>query len=1741
MSPVHDNVDYDVSSITTTTTTPITRIKSIIPNSKSKNNLFMTFFKNTDSIVKSSSQYIIKQTADDIYNENYWSLMFPSAAYFHVYNNVLGDVFAMVYNNNLKNEKHTYLSTFIISKHGCSINPEIHIKEDSKYYPAIENLNPELKSSKVRKALAISLLKTFADLNEDIINSLYKQADLPNSTFDWDETQAGLLASEMTLIDTKSPIELGSYLYELGYLTQNLSTASYVVDVVYTDEQNNDILSERNNALAFLLGKQLEQLFDPLSEYSPEPTEKAYKIPTDNSTVCINQDNDLICSVCSELITVQTNYTVSLVQFLQNFVVPLRIQVLEGKLPGFTTSKLNQIFPPTIDEVTRINCIFLDMLKLAQPYGSYEILKACGTTIPYFYKAQMRHEAAIKNFHSNYNQFVLDIEKCKRSDLISFDQRTVETAVYSSLNLVKIQLIIQRLVKNKDWSQNLKDNVQIYLDSCNNTISSFANDKLTPYNGRIFTPTGKILAEIAKGWPSELQYGWLTRRVVAVFDAIDILSDDVKNRAVIIVFSDHALFLTIDDDDYYSEVWKNDDDIQSNNINSTKLEHSPNFISSTIHKPSVSDILIHSLTNETPLTQLPHMTVKYWSNINDLHALYFTSTINSESKLPNSYVRFFNEKNSSYAGIYQLDKVSGKYVTEVLARSKILNKTQSFHLFCGTISKDDLETKSSNEFDNIETNDDLITKRVYYTAHESTTYQKEGTKSPFLVLFNREYSENILNEFDVYSFITLNFISEDTIRMEGLSRCKIDGQPNEKLQYDVNIEFLSASLSLILTELFSTHMSLYNPMMMEYLLANNGTVNSQAFKVLDKTTECWSFEKNKIINEVNKLKKEREIVRNVATNKINRKKSLELFSENSKTKSKSSKKIYNENSPKKEVKFQSKPVEIISKPVVKTSPKKAIKKKLNDTPNNKTKMTGFFKFFGVSSKNKSQVSSDNTKDSPKRTATKVVRNLTPKKKEFDYSSLKPAQPKPQRKLSAQSFGMFSHKSNNSVIHNNSPKLEASNIKSSLELRTDRAIVKDSTTGSSSIYHAPVKYTESQPVENIKIVDSKSTSPSKLENSNPVDKNIEISNLDLTATTSSSTNIYVNSNFNFPMEPASEHEPVLSSPSTPRLAKLKDEPNHTKGYKDSIDLMGKLVATDNHDKLYDDDLFEISSNSNRLSNILPPKENITAPKSICSESAVESPNTNTFTPKQYNFTPITRASSHQMVDTKEDIVSAAIIEKKSDNLVSNNVVNPWRIMTLPVKTDSNENDFTGLQRSQSFYMRFKNMRDKQERVLKENGVSYVHDLDELSSKDRNALSQGYVFSPSINFDINSTTDSIENANWTVMDHFSRSSSKQLNLIDDIGKSELQSTEFSNQPKNTKKATISLIDRNVTPANKIDLTTTKNTFTSDSSSIYVTDDELNRYNSLRSVVNAYNPYSIIIDDSIAELPAVYENDYPINNNILNNNENVSDVKYIDHITICESENIFVPDIQIYNDDVDLLSDINLDKMNLDFDTSMSVSDLSLLISNPVREKSIKSIKSVKNNVSFSNDKSIINETVSPDFSINELTISNLDKTNLDLEMDTSLCSALANQTTQANMLINVWDNGNHVTNKDILSGLSKSETLNALNALIMDKSYAYLQDLLNGDYEDENYNDTGKGRMRNDLKKETKNFENDFEEIEEEKEAILNYEYEKKMSPKDSKQKSIFKRDTTDYDLAYHNGLLNSSINYLSNYTNNEEVY
>ncbi|CUM63270.1 uncharacterized protein PRCAT00000841001 [Priceomyces carsonii] len=682
---------------------------------------------------------------------NEWMKLFERAAFFAGYDqSVLGTEVTLVF----ENEDTKKINTISITRFAVSYYENLLLDPKSRFWPSCENLSPEYKDSNVRRALAISNLKNY----NVVVNHSNK------ASLHLDETDAGSLANSMELLTTKSPLALGKKLLEMGLL-QSHSISSQLIDVIYVNQGSDKNIIESNNKLVYLFGDQIEQLFDPLLEYSPESMDVRYNPPNKVDYVPPQLGfNKEIEAVIDELVHVQTNYTMNLVNLLQNFIVPLRAQVLDSQTT-VGIAKLNKIFPPTIDEITRINCILHDALSRATKFGYVEVLKVMGMIIPYFYKAFIRHEANLKHFTQRLNKFynknnqrIFQNQKINKGE---YSPREIDSIVSGSrLELPKLKLILKRLyetieeerVKVANFEGAYKDNENIneYYDSAIKVIDAFGGDSQVFDNlethRRVFTPTGKILTEMASRWPSDLQYGWISRKVVAIYELRNIKPDDgsMFNIDVLIIFSDKVLFLTILEEKYYEE----HDGSQSKSL-------------------LISDVLMHSLMNEKPLPALsliPSMQVSCWCDVNDILVSYYHG-IEEKSSQVREYLRFLNTSNDGFQGnfteplhsknyeILSGDKIqyNGRRIVESINKAKVLSKKQPFHLFKTT----------SEEMD------------IYASAQELSSYLKEGCKSPFGLFLNSSSIEqkNYFEEFpELYLVLHATLIDENNIELKGSNK-----------------------------------------------------------------------------------------------------------------------------------------------------------------------------------------------------------------------------------------------------------------------------------------------------------------------------------------------------------------------------------------------------------------------------------------------------------------------------------------------------------------------------------------------------------------------------------------------------------------------------------------------------------------------------------------------------------------------------------------------------------------------------------------------------------------------------------------------------------------------------------------------------------------------------------------------------------------------------------------------------------
>nr|CAA56224.1 3-isopropylmalate dehydrogenase [Schwanniomyces occidentalis] len=359
------------------------------------------------------------------------------------------------------------------------------------------------------------------------------------------------------------------------------------------------------------------------------------------------RNNQLIDTILNELLNVQTNYTMGLVNLLQNFIIPLRIQVLSTGI-GSDMTRINQVFPPTIDEITRINCILHDSLNKVSRYGYVEIIRVVGMILPYFYKAFIRHEANLKLYTTRLNKFYSKNSKTIFSNNLinkgNYSTREIDSIVSGSLlELPKFKLILKRLhdaiesekLKKKNF-ENFVDNetsiITYYYNTAIEVIDAFggcqgSEDRKIDSQLRVFTPTGKILTELATKWPPELQYGWLSRKVVGIYELRNVKPKSFFDLEILIIFSDHLLFLTIIEESYY--IRKKNEPIKS---------------------LSVSDILMHSLVNEKPLpvlSLLPSMEVNSWCNLNEVITSCYLG-VSSHTSSKQDFLRFLNVSKSGF-------------------------------------------------------------------------------------------------------------------------------------------------------------------------------------------------------------------------------------------------------------------------------------------------------------------------------------------------------------------------------------------------------------------------------------------------------------------------------------------------------------------------------------------------------------------------------------------------------------------------------------------------------------------------------------------------------------------------------------------------------------------------------------------------------------------------------------------------------------------------------------------------------------------------------------------------------------------------------------------------------------------------------------------------------------------------------------------------------------------------------------
>ncbi|CCF60002.1 hypothetical protein KAFR_0I02230 [Kazachstania africana CBS 2517] len=750
-----------------------------------------------------------QQTLDWIHerSEKEWldDIFINSVLYHNVDRVIWGPFFICIY----KDPKTDKFGSLTLDRFGITHINSIDLSRKSAYYPAIENLHDNDKNSNVKKCIAVSLLQKFSNI------SMQHLKYLTEDKINYDPVHAGDLSSGCKLVTSISPELFGKRLISAGLLTGRLINST-LMDVIY---ENNESTIDSNNRLVFHLGEQLEQLFDPVTEYSPEQTEYGYKPPEDDKPT--ETDSELVQAICNELLQLQSNFTFTLVEFLQKVLIALRVKVLNGEIDALSTVKLNRMFPPTIDEVTRINCIFLDSLKSSMPYGSLEVLKACSITIPYFYKAYTRHEAATKLFSRDIKQFLKhfrnSIPECEE-----YSEMKLEAIIKGPQEkLLKLKLIIDRLYHSKEWAN--EENKIIgkkNYDNIIDVIDSFGrlNEPVSSYSTRVFTPSGKILTELAKGWPVELQYKWLKRRVVGVYDIID--QTFSNKRALLVIFSDYIVFLSITDYElYYTDDGSN--------------------------KPLISDILMNSLINEVALpSKIPKLNVQNYCYIGDvLVSIFDNDTIRFDALRPDAF-------SISCKLATMKEPIDAKKVAALVTKAKILEKDTAFHLF--KACRDDIS--------------------LYSTAHELEAYNNEKLKSKFALFLNIKPASQFLSLYNLHFAVFASFVGTDDtnkVRLSVITRSNKDTVKTLEIFPDNIVDSIIGQLS---TEYPLCYSSIQSSLIKELFAVTTYLANSIG-KVGEK--EHTLREAAAIVKDSNKSSKTNTLVNSDAEKKHSKAKDID--------------------------------------------------------------------------------------------------------------------------------------------------------------------------------------------------------------------------------------------------------------------------------------------------------------------------------------------------------------------------------------------------------------------------------------------------------------------------------------------------------------------------------------------------------------------------------------------------------------------------------------------------------------------------------------------------------------------------------------------------------------------------------------------------------------------------------------------------------------------------------------------------
>lgn len=653
---------------------------------------------------------------------------FQKSSFFGGFDSVLfGNVITALY----KHEDTNKLCAISITKYGTNVYENIMLEKSSRFWPACENLDPEHRSSNVRRALAITNLKNF--------NKLWNNKGSLTFVMPWDETNAGALASKMTIINHIPSTDIGDLILTFD-LVQGLSMSNLVVDVIYDNDSDDKKIVEDNNTLVTILGKQMEQLFDPLLEYSPQALDYVYVPSTRNPATQTPEVENII----KELVEVQSRYTMDMVAVLQDFIIPLRVHILsDPNSVSIGAMKVNAVFPPTIDEITRINCIFNNSLLLAAKLGYEEVFEVLSSFLPFFFKALVRHQANTRSFPSRFESFVEYNYSYafgnKSINRLDFTPETVKNIIMDSvLELHKLKSIIEKLFHSlsQDLLPEAREHLQPKFDKIMGTIRAIINgDELTDSSKkRVLTPSGKILALFVSDWPQSLHFGWISRKVIAVHELKDIAAteDRFGNTNLLIIFSDYIVILEVHHD------------------------------SGTDSKIPLPEILMNSLMNQVqlpPASILPKMRAIFWCDVQQVLTKSYQSPFgNCLTIMTYGQNRFRPVKSGhlptslSYAMLLSSDSLRAcNKIMSHICKAQIMHKSTPFHLF-------QYESPSFTRF---------------YCAHGFREYLNEVSKSVVSILLNIDKStihEVFETNPQILIVFSISFVDKKMIQVVGLNR-----------------------------------------------------------------------------------------------------------------------------------------------------------------------------------------------------------------------------------------------------------------------------------------------------------------------------------------------------------------------------------------------------------------------------------------------------------------------------------------------------------------------------------------------------------------------------------------------------------------------------------------------------------------------------------------------------------------------------------------------------------------------------------------------------------------------------------------------------------------------------------------------------------------------------------------------------------------------------------------------------------